>query len=266
MSAQLEPKMNLDILYEDDDLVAVSKPAGVLVHADGRPATPAGPQTPACVVDWFLEHYPESAGVGEPNIETDQGTTIRRPGVIHRLDKDTSGVLLLAKTDEGHAQAKAQFQNRQVQKVYRAFVYGQMKEDSYEVTAPIGRAKHFGRLTAIPKAARGTLREAETEIIVLDRFWYEDQPFSYIEARPKTGRTHQIRVHLQYLNYPIVADPLYAGKRFIGKDGADSGPVRAAPENLNFTRQALHAYELRFKNLAGEEITAQSPLPPEFQK
>lgn len=235
--------MNYEILYEDEDIVAITKPRGVVVHSDARHDYPA-------VTDWFLKAYPESAGVGEDPIETEYGT-ILRPGVVHRLDRETTGVLLLAKTNEAHAHLKEQFQNRSITKVYRAVVYGQMKLNHYSVEAPIARSKQFGKWTAIPKAGRGTARDAHTEISVLGRIDKGDG-YSLIEARPHTGRTHQIRVHLQYLNHPIVADEIYAGKR------------NTPENNLGLSHMALHAYSITFTTLDGQEKTVIAPLPQEF--
>ena len=233
----------ITVLYEDDHVVAIDKPAGLVVHGDGRHDYPT-------VTDWFVKQYPDSIHVGEESIETDHGI-ISRPGVVHRLDRDTSGVLLLAKTDRGHQHLKQQFQNRTIKKTYTAVVYGQMKEDQYTVDSPIGRSKNFGRWTAIPKSLRGQSRAAETLITVTKRIEQRDG-YTVIEARPTTGRTHQIRVHLQYLNYPIVADPLYAGKR------------NTPENNLGFTRQALHASEIVFENIDEETVTADCPPPQEF--
>ncbi len=235
--------MSIEILFEDEHIVAVNKPAGLMVHGDGR-------SDEYTLADWVLENYPGSKDVGEP-IETKDGKTIYRPGIVHRLDKDTSGVMLIAKTTEGYTHLKEQFKNREVNKVYRALVYGEMKKDEVVVDAKIGRSKTFAKWTAIPKALRGTTRDAETHFLVLDRL----EGFTYIEARPKTGRTHQIRVHLQYLNYPIVADRLYAGKRY------DSD----APEkSLGFDRQALHAHIITFTDLGGTEQMVEAPLPQDF--
>ena len=126
-----------------------------------------------------------------------------------------------------------------------------MKQKEVYVDAVIGRAKTFAKWTAIPKAMRGTTREAQTNIEVLKTF----DGFSYVEAKPRTGRTHQIRVHLQYLNYPIVADSVYAGKRYDKENPALS---------LGFTRQALHAYQIEFTDLSGEQIIVTAPLPADF--
>jgi len=241
--------MNTDIaiLHEDENLVVINKPAGLIVHNDGK-------REEETVVDWFISRYPESANVGEEPIETEQGALIKRPGVVHRLDRDTSGVLVLCKTDAGHEHIKKQFQGHSVQKTYVALVYGDMKKEAYHVSTPIGRARTFGRWTAIPKAIRGRTRDSETYIEVKKHFQENNQEYCLIEAKPKTGRTHQIRVHLQYLNHPIVADVLYAGKRNEEK------------YNLGFKRQALHAFKLELENLDGNEIVFRAPVTNEFTK
>lgn len=236
--------MEIKILFENNDVVVINKPAGIMVHGDGR-------SDEKTIVDWFLEKYPESSTVGEEPIETKDGSLITRPGIVHRLDKDTSGALILCKTDSAHTYIKEQFQERTTKKTYRALVYGEMKQDSVLVNQPIGRSKTFAKWTAIPKALRGKTRDAQTQITVLERF----KGFSYIEAKPRTGRTHQIRVHLQFLNYPIVADYVYAGKRY----------DREKPEgSLGFARQALHAQKIEFTNLEGEQVSVEAPLPLDF--
>lgn len=241
---ELKESLDFEILFENDNLLVINKPAGVMVHGDGR-------SDQETVADWFVSQYPESINVGEEPIETREGNVITRPGIVHRLDKDTSGAMILCKTDESHAHLKVQFQERTTQKTYRALVYGEMKKDSVLVDAPIGRSKTFAKWTAIPKAQRGKTRDAQTKITILDKF----DGFSYVQAEPKTGRTHQIRVHLQYLNYPIVADFTYAGKRYDREKPQDS---------LGFTRQALHAYKIEFKGADGKEIQVTATLPHDF--
>ena len=279
--------MQIDVLYEDSDIVAINKPAGLMVHSDGREfrsenlefrddtqaeefriensvprdtynkfrnkEQPRKDNDFRTVAGWFIDRYPDSKNVGEAPIETAQGVVIERPGIVHRLDKDTSGVMLLAKTDRGHAQLKEQFQNRSIKKTYRAWVYGEIKDDEGLIDAPIGRSKTFAKWTAIPKALRGAAREAKTTWQVIRRVG----GFSELHLYPATGRTHQIRVHLQYKNYPIVADALYAGKRFELENPA---------QNLGFTRQALHAQSITFTDCDGQEKTIQAPLPTDFQE
>jgi len=238
--------MNIEVIYEDNDVAVINKPAGLVVHADGK-------REQNTVRDWFVENYPGSIGVGEEPITTREGVEIHRDGIVHRLDKDTSGAMILCKTQEAYNHMKLQFQERTVQKTYTAIVYGSPSFDTKIVSQPIGRSKTFAKWSAIPKAVRGTLRDAITHVRVVER----GENFSLVEAKPKTGRTHQIRVHLQYLNYPIVADFLYAGKRFHPEDEATT---------LGMKRQALHAAKISFLLVSGEESTVEAPLSEDIKQ
>ena len=238
--------MNIKVLYEDDDVVVINKPAGLVVHADGK-------REQTTVRDWFVDHYPEAVGVGEEPIETREGALIHRDGIVHRLDKDTSGAMILCQNQEAYLYIKNQFQERIVQKTYHAIVYGSPSFDKRVVNQPIGRSKTFAKWSAIPKAVRGTLRDAVTHIYILKR----GDNFSLIEAKPKTGRTHQIRVHLQYLNLPIVADSLYAGKRYDRDDPEGS---------LGMSRQALHAKTIEFSLPGDREIAVEAPLAKDMEE
>jgi len=224
----------MEILYEDADILVINKPAGLVVHSDGRTKEPT-------VSEWFLNKYPEAKDVG------DRMGEIERPGVVHRIDRETSGILLLAKTKEGHAALKEQFQNREIEKIYHLFVYGDMKDDRGKIDLPIGRSSRDFRKRSAQKGARGELREAVTYYEVLKRSL--DKTFTFVEAKPKTGRTHQIRVHFQALHHPVVGDPLYAS----GK-----------PKLLGFERTALHARRISFSNLKGEKIMVEAPYPRDF--
>lgn len=235
---------DIKILFEDGDIVVVDKPAGVMVHEDGKE------KKWPILTDWFLEKYPDSKNVGQ-DIENDNGEIIKRPGVVHRLDRDTSGAIVLCKTQESYEFLKAQFKNREVEKTYNAFCYGHMKYEEGIVEKEIGRSKQFGKWTAISNSLRGTTREAVTEYKVL----INGNNFCFLELKPKTGRTHQIRVHMQFLNNPVVADVMYAGKK------AEAEGV----ENLFFKRQALHAKKIKFKKMDGEFIEVESELPKDFQ-
>lgn len=230
--------MTIDILYEDEYIVAINKPSGLVVHHDGKTQAPA-------LTDWILEKYPETKNVGEPIVTTDHGTIIR-PGIVHRIDKETSGVLLIAKTAEAHAALKKQFQNRTIEKTYLTFLYGAMKEKEGIIDRPIGRSKKDFRQWSAQRGARGEMREALTEYKVLQT----NKDFSYVEASPKTGRTHQIRVHFKAINHPVVGDKLYAPNH--------------APA-LGFTRLALHASSIKFNLLNGEQIEIKAPLPADFE-
>ncbi len=227
----------IEIIYEDSDVVVINKPSGLIVHSDGK-------TDESTLVDWILEGYPETALVGE-SFQTSTGVEIHRPGIVHRLDRETSGALVIAKNQKMFECLKQQFKDRKVVKVYNAFVYGEIKNDSNTIDRPIGKSKKDFRMWSAQRGARGTLREAVTEYSILKRHG----GFSFVEVQPKTGRTHQIRVHFKAINYPVVCDKLYAPKH----DCA-----------LGFQRLALHARSLFFKGVDGNEITAEAQLPDDF--
>ncbi|MBI2086807.1 MAG: RluA family pseudouridine synthase [Candidatus Zambryskibacteria bacterium] len=234
--------LSKNILYEDKDILVINKPAGLIVHPDGRTKE-------SSVSDWFAKKYPEAKNVGEP-IQLSSGQEVERPGVVHRIDRETSGVLILAKTKEGHTYLKEQFQNREIEKTYHLFVYGNVKDDRGTIDLPSGRSTgDFRKWSAKKGGTRGEIREAVTEFKVLKRS--PDGLATFIEAKPKTGRTHQIRVHFQALHHPVVVDSLYAKNK---------------PKLLGFERLALHARKITFKGMKGEEITAEAPYPEDFQK
>jgi 23S rRNA pseudouridine1911/1915/1917 synthase len=229
--------MRIPILYEDDRLVAVNKPAGVMTHPDGV-------NTEETVSDWFAAKYPESAEVGEMQMLVN-GTEIRRPGVVHRLDRDTSGVLVLAKTNEAHASLKEAFHERETKKTYLAFVYGTLKEEEGMIDFSIGRSRKDFRLRSAQPKAKGRMREAITHYKVIG----EIGTHSLLEVRPETGRTHQIRVHLKAIHHPVVCDPLYAPKQKC---------------DLGFKRLGLHAYQLELPQPNGTPLIVTAPLPDDL--
>jgi 23S rRNA pseudouridine1911/1915/1917 synthase len=231
--------MELPIIYEDEMLVAVNKPAGVMAHPDGVNAGET-------VSDWFATRYPESADVGETQRLVD-GTEIRRPGIVHRLDRDTSGVLVLAKTPEAHAFLKEAFRAREVKKTYLAFVYGVPKEREGVIDFAIGRSRKDFRLRSAQPKAKGRMRDAITRYDVRA----DIGTHSLLEVRPETGRTHQIRVHLKAIHHPVVCDSLYA----IGK-----------PCDLGLERLGLHAYRLDLPLPDGSRRELAAPLPPDLAR
>jgi len=243
-------KPAITILYEDDDVFAINKPAGIMVHGDGK-----SPEY--TIADWMLETYPESRNVGEPillRVTKDAGYTtsvILRPGIVHRLDKETSGVMLLAKTTQGFEHLKQQFKDRTISKTYKAFVYNNIKEDTLSIRLSIGRSSKDVRRWTAGRDARGEMREALTNINVLGRGKSEGEHITLIQADPKTGRTHQIRVHAKAIDRPLVGDKLYA-------------PGRKAV--LGFNRLALHAARIAFTAVSGERITVEAPYPDDFQQ
>lgn len=235
--------MNINIIYEDENIVAVNKPAGLVVHPDGKTIEPT-------LVDWVIKNYPKLEDVGEPLV-LNSGEIIKRPGIVHRLDRETSGILLIAKNQETFLFLKEQFQNREIQKSYRAFVYGEVKNDEGEIDRPIGRSSKDFRMWSAQRGARGKMREALTEYKVLKK----GNGFSFVEVNPKTGRTHQIRVHFKAINYPIVADSLYGPKKNV---------LSLASHNLGFERLALHSFSIEFKLLNGKELKLEAGLPEDF--
>ena len=224
--------MNLPILYEDEDILAINKPAGLVVHSDGRTIEPS-------VSEWFVEKYPQAKEVGEKMGE------IARPGIVHRIDRDTSGALLLVKTKEGHATLKKQFQDHEIEKIYHLFVYGNIKEDEGVIDIPITRSKKDFRKRIGGEAGK----EAITNFKVLRRA--SDKSVTFVEARPKTGRTHQIRAHFRSLYHPLVADPLYAAGR---------------EKLLGFHRLALHAREITFRDVKGGQHSVLANYPEDFEQ
>ena len=232
---------DISVLYEDDAIVVINKPTGILVHADGRSNEPT-------VVDWLLARAPLARGVGEPGKAQD-GTPLERSGVVHRLDKETSGVLILAKTQEAFEHLKVQFHDRLAKKEYYAFVYGTMKDRWATINRPIGRNARDYRLRSAERGARGMLRDAVTDWECLQ----QSDTHAYLKISPKTGRTHQIRVHLKSVGHPIVKDELYAVADFLKKD------------SLGFTRLALHAHTLTLTLLGGGTQVFTAPFPPDFE-
>ncbi|HXS96447.1 MAG TPA: RluA family pseudouridine synthase [Candidatus Limnocylindrales bacterium] len=218
----------LAILYEDADLVAVDKPAGMAVHAG------AGIHS-GTLVNALLHRFGALSGVGGE----------LRPGIVHRLDRFTSGVLLVAKNDAAHHRLAEQFAGRQVEKIYLTLVHGRVQQERGRIERPIARDPvHRTRMTA--RLAEG--RAAWSEYRVLQRF----EGFTYLEVRIGTGRTHQIRVHLSSIGHPVAGDTLY-------------GAAATVPGRPPLGRYFLHSHRIRFHQPAsGEEIAVVSPLAPEL--
>jgi len=214
----------LNIVYEDDNLLVVDKAAGMVVHP--APGHPTG-----TLVNALLFHYP-TMQIGDD----------LRPGIVHRLDRDTSGLLVVAKNDRAKTHLQAQQQARQMLKSYAALIHGHFKDGEGVIDAPIGRNPHDRLRMAI--TADG--RSARTHYRVCE----ELGPFSFVDARLETGRTHQIRVHFAHKHHPVVGDPLYGGKG----------------TTLGLSRQFLHAQRLGFTQLNGEWVEFSSPLPPDLQQ
>lgn len=229
----------MQVVYEDEDILVLDKPAGLAVHEDGRTAAPT-------VCDWVRSERPTLIGVGE-SMRLQNGRMIDRPGIVHRLDRDTSGVLVLAKHQAAFLFLKEQFKQRELEKHYRAFVWGEMRELQGTIDRPIGRSRKDFRLWSSGKDASGKLRPAVTRYSVLAT----DHLFSYLDVAPKTGRTHQIRVHLKAIGHPIICDARYAP----GKGSA-----------LGLARLALHAHSIILTHPRGARMVFEAPLPLDMEQ
>lgn len=231
-----------EILYEDHDVLVVSKPAGLIVHSDGRTVEPS-------LADWILERYPDTRDVGEPWLSP-QGVLVPRPGIVHRLDRTTSGVMVVAKTEEAYTFLKQQFQDRTAEKEYLAVVYGHPKEDGGRVEREIVRIKSTPPRWGVSRGAENKKRAAVTDWRVVSRFEYGGALVSLLRVSPKTGRTHQIRVHLSSIGYPIICDHLYA---------------KTKPCLGELVRPALHAERLTLTTPDGVRRTFVAPVPADLE-
>lgn len=230
----------LEIVYEDDDLAVVNKPAGMMVHA-GAGAT-EDERNRGTLVNAILHHLQELSGVGGA----------LRPGIVHRLDKATSGLLIVAKNDAAHKQLAAQFSHREVKKTYLALVHGWLKQDHGTINSSISRDRI--RRTRMTTRRRGG-REAVSHYTVQKRVDSEHGKFTLLEVKIDTGRTHQIRVHLSSLGHPVVGDTLYGAPRELPGKG----------EKLSLGRNFLHAAALEFTQpVSGEPLAFSRPWPREL--
>lgn len=227
----------LDILYEDRDVAVLNKPAGIAVHPSAH-----HPQAHTLVAE-LLRRWPQIQDVGDdPAV---------RPGIVHRLDKDTSGVLVVAKHPRAFAHLKGEFQSHRVGKTYIALVLGRMPAKEGTIAKPIGRSRAFGKLTT--RSPRGTVREAITRWRKLKE--YRDARgtiFTLLEVKPETGRTHQIRVHLAAIGHPVIGDALYGGSS-----------AKAYRQALG--RQFLHASAIAFELPSGGRLSVEAELPAELR-
>jgi 23S rRNA pseudouridine1911/1915/1917 synthase len=235
----------LQILYEDEDLLVIDKPAGLVVH-------PAPGHRGGTLVNALLAHCGASlSGIGG----------VRRPGIVHRLDKDTSGLMVVAKNDAAHADLSQQFASREAGRTYLAALFGAPRPKAGAVEAAIGRDPRNRKKMAV--VARGG-KAARTTYRVLESFGPRLAPLaSLVECTLATGRTHQVRVHMAHIGHPVIGDPVYARARAARIRAF--GP--AAPVVAAFARQALHAAELRFRHPKSlETLTFTSELPSDFSE
>ena len=263
------------IIYQDEDILIIDKPAGLMVHGDGRTEEKT-------LCDFILEEFPETKEVGEPMTikrgPNQEPLILPRPGIVHRLDRETSGVMVIAKNHKAFNILKIQFQEHLIKKTYNTFVWGHLKLDEGVIDRPIGRSKNDFRKWSAQRFARGEMRPAVTEYKVLNRFGGDPVlnrkniligkgnskiplEFTFVEAHPFTGRTHQIRVHFKAINHPVVGDSLYAENH---------------PQALGFTRLALHSRKIKLilpshaviddnGNVTGKATEFEAPLPKDFE-
>lgn len=236
-------KIPLDILFEDDDFAVVNKPTGMVVH-------PAKGHWAGTLASALAFHFQQLSTLGGA----------QRPGIVHRLDRDTSGVILVAKNDQAHMALAKQFEAREVEKEYFAICRGQFDRDRDWIREPIGVHPYQREKMAI-RANHETSRSAETFVEVQERF----AKFVAFRVYPKTGRTHQIRVHLAHVGCPVLCDPLYAGHRRI--TAADlSTKSSADKEDVILDRLALHARRIRIRHPSTQEqMEFEADIPPELE-
>ena len=224
---KLEPqKILLSIIYEDQDLIVINKPAGMVVH-------PAPGHSRGTLVNALLHHCKDLSGIGG----------VERPGIVHRLDKETSGLVLIAKTEAAHKNLTAQFKKREIKKEYLAFVKGNVKKENGTINSPVGRHQtQRKKMDTRPEYGRPAC--THYEVLQRGRNW------TYIKLYPETGRTHQIRVHLASIHHPVIGDKLYGGKN------PNCG------DTLKMERQALHARCLELNHpLSGAFLSFSVNLP-----
>lgn len=218
-------EMDLEIFYEDKDVLVVNKPRGMVVH-------PAPGHSSGTLVNGLMAHCKDLSGING----------VLRPGIVHRIDKDTSGLLMVAKNDLAHESLVNQLVNKTVTRKYQAIVHGNIPHDFGTIDAPIGRDKHERQNMMVTDE---NSKHAVTHFNVIERF----QDFTYVECQLETGRTHQIRVHMKYIGYPLAGDPKYGPKKTLDIDG-----------------QALHAGILGFIHpRTNEYLQFEAPLPADFE-
>lgn len=255
--APLPEPIPLDILYEDDDLVAVNKPAGMVVH-------PSRGHWSGTLVAALAHHF-------GTQLSGNRGPS--RPGIVHRLDRDTSGIILVAKNDFIHARLAALFEERMIRKEYFAIVLGDPHLDRDMIDAPIGLHPKIRERMCIASPRDDSGKEAQTFYEVIKRYG----KMASVRCLPKTGRTHQIRVHLTHTGYPILCDRLYGGRKSVTRDELlgkrpmalvqeEQQPDSSEQDQPLLTRQALHAYKLSFVHpITGQELELTAPIAEDIQ-
>jgi 23S rRNA pseudouridine1911/1915/1917 synthase len=226
----------LEIVFEDEDLLVIDKPAGLVIH-------PAAGNPSGTLVNALLHHCTDLSGIGG----------VERPGIVHRLDKDTTGLLVAAKTDRAHLALSLAFRNRKVHKTYLAVCYGTLRNAEGVIDAPIDRHPRNRQHMAVVTHGR----PARTLYTVRERLGGT----ALVECRPVTGRTHQIRVHMAHIGHALIGDPVYSGRQWRTLTDPKAGTACR-----NFPRQALHAWRLEFTHpVTREVVTFEAPPPGDFE-
>ena len=226
------------IVHEDENIIVINKPYGLIVHRKNAS------DTQLALTDWVIANYPELEHIGEPFNAS--GTPLPRCGIMHRLDKETSGLIVISKNQKTFDYLKKLFQTRDIHKNYYALVYGTPKEKSGTINAPLGRIG-MKRTTQLEGKKLIDGKESVTEYVTVKNF----DKYTLLDVSPKTGRTHQIRVHLKSIGCPIVGDQVYAPKGW------------QKPKGL--TRLFLHAYKLSLPLPDGQSLSLETDLPEELQ-
>lgn len=228
MSAEPQ-EISLDVVYEDDDIIVINKPPGIVVH-------PSAGHADGTMVNALLFHCRDLSGIGGK----------LRPGVVHRLDRDTSGLIIFAKNNESHLSLARQIKARQIKKIYTAIVHGKVARDMGVINAPLGRNPKDRKKIAVIRSEKLKKREAETHYKVLRRF----RGYTLLQLDLKTGRTHQIRVHLAHIGHPIVGDTTYSRKK----------------SEMGVLRQMLHASRLELNHpITGKHMVFESDIPGDMK-
>ncbi len=222
--------MTISIVYEDRDILVINKPAGILTHPKNKS------DQSESIAGWILKKYPQIKNVGDDFL---------RPGIVHRLDKNTSGLLIIAKTQPAFSYLKKLFQERKIEKTYLALVYGELKNKRGIIKSPLGK---IGTKQTTKILGKRELKEKEavTEYRIKNKF----KDYTLLEVYPKTGRTHQIRIHLSSIHHPVVGDDLYGPRN------------KKLPFAIN--RLFLHAYRLKFISHSGKALFFEADLPREL--